>query len=244
MRKILFVLLALAGGVAHAAPITGTKTDTLVYNPLGSAPTCPAGRACSYLLAADSQVYDVDAAGLVLKSHAAKSFRASSNCSALASPANGDVCFDSTLGAFRFYSAGWASAATKTDVAAVRTYSIHGHADTAAGVKYLGPPAYGAAASTPIVLFTAPQALTVQRIVCTLGTAPGGMVADSIAVASMPTGGSWAALATSCTVTGSSTTCTGTTTSALAQYDSVGIQITRNALSVSATYDCEVAVSQ
>lgn len=112
MRKILFVLLALAGGVAHAAPITGSKTDTLVYNPLSSAPTCPTGRACSYALSADSQLYDVDAAGLVLKSHAAKSYRTSANCSALASPANGDICYDTSSNLFRFYSAGWTSGPT------------------------------------------------------------------------------------------------------------------------------------
>ena len=87
-------LAALAGcSAATAAPITGGKTDTLVLNPLGSAPTCPAGLACMYARSSDSQVYDVDAAGVVLKTHAAKSYRTSSNCAGLASPANGDVCY-------------------------------------------------------------------------------------------------------------------------------------------------------
>lgn len=110
-RFKIFWLAALAScSAVQATPITGSKTDTLVYNPLGSAPTCPSGKACSYALSADSQVYDVDAAGLILKSHAAKSFRSSASCSALASPANGDVCYDTGSSLFRFYSAGWTSA--------------------------------------------------------------------------------------------------------------------------------------
>ncbi len=116
LRKLLakfriFWLVTLAGcAQAQAHLIPGSRTDTLVYFPLGSAPTCPSGRACSYALSADSQLYDVDAAGLVLKSHAAKSYRTSANCSALASPANGDVCYDTSSSLFRFYSAGWTSA--------------------------------------------------------------------------------------------------------------------------------------
>lgn len=112
-RIPLLWLAALAGcAPAQADSITGSKTDTLVYSPLGSAPTCPTGKACSYALSADSQLYDVDAAGLVLKSHAAKSYRTSANCSALASPANGDVCYDTGSNLFRFYSAGWTSGPT------------------------------------------------------------------------------------------------------------------------------------
>ncbi len=118
LRKLLtkfriYWLVALAGcSAVQAAPITGGKTDTLVLNPLGSAPTCPSGLACFYARTSDNQVYDVDAAGLVLKTHAAKSYRTSANCSALASPANGDVCYDTGLSAFRFYSAGWTSGPT------------------------------------------------------------------------------------------------------------------------------------
>jgi hypothetical protein len=134
-------------------------------------------------------------------------------------------------------------AVNKSYADALRSYNFHAHADTAAGSQYLGPAAYGAASSVPVVLFTAPQALTVQRIACTWDTAPGGVVADVVTVASKPSGGSWANLATSCTATGSAVTCVGTSTSSLAQYDSVGIEIVRNGLSVSAGYDCEVWVS-
>ena len=111
-RNILLFVLALAGcAPAYAAPITGSKTDTLVLNPLASAPSCPTGLACLYARSSDNQIYDVDAAGLVLKHHAAKSFRTSSSCAGLASPANGDVCFDTSIPAFRFYNSGWSTAA-------------------------------------------------------------------------------------------------------------------------------------
>lgn len=113
MRTLFLLALFLAGCArAVAAPIVSSKTDTLILSPLASAPTCPSGRACLYALSADSQVYEVDAAGLALKSHAAKSFRTSANCAALASPANGDICFDTSIPAFRFYSAGWSTATT------------------------------------------------------------------------------------------------------------------------------------
>lgn len=113
MRKLILLTLFVLGCVrAQAAPLAPSKTDTLILNPLGSAPSCPSGSACLYALSADSQVYQVDAAGLVLKSHAAKSFRTAANCSALASPQNGDVCFDTSIPAFRFYSSGWSTATT------------------------------------------------------------------------------------------------------------------------------------
>ena len=110
--SLLFLLGLLSGlpSAALGAPITSSKTDTLILNPLGSAPTCPTGKVCLYALSTGGQQYDVDANGLVLKSHAAKSFRTSSNCAGLASPANGDVCFDTSIPAFRYYSSGWLTA--------------------------------------------------------------------------------------------------------------------------------------
>lgn len=111
MNRTLYALvLGLLFGLPSAAlgaPITSSKTDTLILNPLGSAPTCPAGKVCLYALSSSGQQYDVDANGLILKSHAAKSFRSSANCAALGSPANGDVCFDSSLSVFRYYNSGW-----------------------------------------------------------------------------------------------------------------------------------------
>jgi hypothetical protein len=99
--------LLLAAGFAAAAPSPGIRTDRLVLAPQSSAPGCISGSACVYLLAADSQLYGVDGSGVLLKIHSAKAVRTSSNCSALASPANGDVCYDTTASTFRFYSGGW-----------------------------------------------------------------------------------------------------------------------------------------
>lgn len=99
--------LLLAAGFAAAAPSPGIRTDRLILAPQSSAPGCTSGSACVYLLAADSQLYAVDGTGAVLKVHSATAVRSSSNCSALASPANGDVCYDTTSGIFRFYSGGW-----------------------------------------------------------------------------------------------------------------------------------------
>jgi hypothetical protein len=113
MRALLALCLFLAAcGRVVASPIVSSKTDTLILGPLGSAPSCPSGKACLYALTADNQIYDVDAAGLVLKHHAAKSFRTSANCAALASPAAGDVCYDTSSSVFRFYSAGWVTGTT------------------------------------------------------------------------------------------------------------------------------------
>ena len=284
---------------ASATALAGTSTDRVEFLP-HAAPTCTVGRSCIYGLNTDGLLYTKDANELTLKLHAAQGYRVSANCSGLASPQNGDVCYDSTIPAFRYYSGGWKSApyddalvvhragtetitgaktftasvtltggatlganlnaggfkiltlgtptvsgdaVNKSYTDALRLYHFHGHADTASGSKYLGPAAYGAAASSPITLFTAPETLTVRKLVCTWDTAPGGVVADVVTVASRPSGGTWADLATSCTATGTDITCTGTSTSALAQYDSVGVQIVRNGLSVSAGYDCEVWVS-
>ena len=88
----------------------GTTTDKVTINPQSS-PTCASGRACVYAKSGTSRVYIVDPTGLELQSNAARSFRSVADCSALASPAVGDVCFDTTLDEFRYYtSTGWQSA--------------------------------------------------------------------------------------------------------------------------------------
>lgn len=74
-----------------------------------AAPTFTSGRAGIYALNTDGLLYTQDANGLALKLHAAQSFRTSANCSGLSSPANGDVCYDTTLSAPRFYAGGWAT---------------------------------------------------------------------------------------------------------------------------------------
>lgn len=116
MRTLFALLLLIVVGAgcrsASAVSLVGSKTDALVLSPLGAAPICPAGLHCTYALTGDGERYDVDGAGVTLKAHAAKGFRPSSNCAALASPQNGDVCYDTTAGSFRYYSAGWLTGST------------------------------------------------------------------------------------------------------------------------------------
>lgn len=135
-------------------------------------------------------------------------------------------------------------AATRNYVDAVRLYHFHGAAGSAAGTQYLGAAGTSAASASQVVLFTAPEALTVRKITCSFGTAPGGSVTDTATVVSQPTGGAWGDLATACSVSGSGTTCSGAATAALAQYDVVGVKLVRDALSVSAAFDCEVWVTK
>ena len=135
-------------------------------------------------------------------------------------------------------------AATKNYVDAVRLYHFHGAAGSATGTQYLGAAGTSSAAASPVPLFTAPETLAVQKVACVFGTAPGGMVTDTVTVVSKPSGGSWGDLATTCGVTGSATTCTGAATAPLAPYDLVGVKLVRDALSVSAAFDCEVWVTK
>lgn len=149
--KLAYVLLsALLWGLPSAAlgaPITSSKTDTLILNPLASAPTCPSGKVCLYSLSSGGQTYDVDANGLVLKSHAAKSFRSSGNCSALASPANGDICYDTGLSAFRFYNGGWVTGTSDDSLVVHKagTETVTGSKTFTASVALTGGATLGAA---------------------------------------------------------------------------------------------------
>lgn len=81
-----------------------------VFSPWTIAPACATGKVCVYLLASDNQLYVADSTGSRIKMQAAKSFRTSANCAALASPANGDVCYDTTGSVFKFYAGGWKTA--------------------------------------------------------------------------------------------------------------------------------------
>lgn len=143
---LLLAILLASFTTAHAAPSPGTKTDRLIVVPQLSAPGCPSGNTCIYARSTDGLLWDQDVSGLVLRSHDAKAFRTSSNCSALASPANGDVCFDSSIPAFRFYSAGWTSA-TIDDQQVVHktgTESIAGNKTFVSSVTLTGGASLGA----------------------------------------------------------------------------------------------------
>lgn len=89
----------------------GLLADSIEFT-AAAAPTFTSGRGGIYLLNTDGLFHTVDVAGLDLKLHAAQSYRTSANCSGLSSPANGDVCYDTGLTAFRYYAGGWTTAPT------------------------------------------------------------------------------------------------------------------------------------
>lgn len=102
-----------AAAPASVAPLYGPQAkliaDSIEFTS-AAVPTYTSGRGGIHLLNTDGLFYTQDANGLLLKLHAAQSFRTSANCSGLSSPAVGDVCYDTGLGTFRFYDAsGWES---------------------------------------------------------------------------------------------------------------------------------------
>lgn len=97
----------------NSTPSYGTEALTQVDGiqmRSNTAPTCASGKGCIYTLSSDGLIYTVDGNALTLKLHAAQSYRTSASCAGLSSPANGDVCYDTTIPGFRFYSAGWTTA--------------------------------------------------------------------------------------------------------------------------------------
>lgn len=102
MKRLLFLFALLF----PAASLAGVTTDQVTMSPQAS-PSCTSNRACIYSKSADGRPYVKDANALELDMNAARSVRTSASCSGLGSPANGWVCYDTGLGAFRFYSAGW-----------------------------------------------------------------------------------------------------------------------------------------
>lgn len=99
----------------QSAPLYGPQSkllaDSIEMLP-AAAPSYTASRGGLHVLNTDGLFYTQDANGLLLKLHAAQSYRTSADCSALASPVNGDVCYDTAIPAFRYYSAGWSTGPT------------------------------------------------------------------------------------------------------------------------------------
>lgn len=223
-------LLLLSASVAVAAD--GNKE---VFSPWTSAPSCVAGRACIYQLGSDKQLYGVDGNGVVTKLHGAKSFRTSMNCAGLSSPANGDVCYDTTLGYFLVYSGGWITVAlsysaplslsgqTLSLAAGGIVYAtVSGGGAGVLGVAtlYLRSLGQAATGTTETDLLVAPRAGTVRNLRCYIKIAPGGAdtVINTVRVNS-------AAIVTTCTISGASTSCADTTnTSAVAAGDRISIE--------------------
>lgn len=130
MRLLRTSALALAFGLlAIGGAAAGVATNQVTLTPQAS-PSCPSGRACLYAKSSN-KVYVVDASGLELPSNSARAFRSSASCAGLSGPALGDVCYDTTLDQFLYYTgSGWALAVGER--AFVRTCTItSAAADTA-----------------------------------------------------------------------------------------------------------------
>ncbi len=240
-------LLLLSSSVAVAAD--GNKE---VFSPWSSAPSCVAGRACIYQLGSDKQLYGVDGNGVVTKLHGAKSFRTSTNCAGLSSPANGDVCFDTTLGYFRFYAGGWITVA----LAYSAPLSLSGQtlSIAASGLVYqrISAGAWGALGAATnyathpgnaisageVVLSVVPRAGTAKKLYCYVATAPGG--ADTVLITVRKNA---ADQALTCTITGAATTCNDTSnTFAVAVADRLSMSIASSA-GTAASLSCAFEVT-
>ena len=196
--KLSCSLFLLCAATAYAAD--GNKD---VYSPWTVAPTCVSGRACVYMLASDKQLYVIDGNGITTKMHGAKSFRMSANCAALASPANGDVCYDSGAGAFMFYAGGWkslylASGGTPFSSVTGADKGVLGAATT----HYLVAPGQAASGTVEAVLSVAPRSGYGRNLRCFLGVAPGG--ADTVVVTARKNS---ANASVTCTISAAATNC-------------------------------------
>lgn len=173
------LLLPLFFLLLPSSAFAGILTDNVLITPLAS-PTCYAGRACIYAKNADNLLYTKDASGLELKLHAAQSVRISANCSGLASPALGDMCYDTSLNTFRFFStAGWTSGAIDGAqyVTKTQTETVTGAKTFTANATFLGALVSGtigpttsyqhtlpSVASDTVALLAATQTLTNKTI--------------------------------------------------------------------------------
>jgi hypothetical protein len=191
----LLVCSLLLVSVAHAAD--GNRE---VFSPWAAAPSCPSGKACMFLLASDGQLYAVDANAVTTKVHSAKAFRTSANCASLASPANGDVCYDTTLAAFRYYSAGWRSASAVGQITGGAAGALG-----AAATIYLRAPGMAPTGTVETELSVATRTATVRNLYCHLGVAPGG--ADTV-INTVRLNATNLSLA--CTITGAAVSCNDT----------------------------------
>ena len=243
-------------------PFGARGDNLLILSNQGSAPTCTGSKSCLYSLTTGGYVqikHSVLASAIRLGD--ALGFRSSAACSGLASPANGDVCFDTVLGTTLYYSAGWktlvntgrtisttAPLSGGGDLSANRTLSI-----SAGGLVYLSVTggawgALGAAtnyATHPgnavsageVELAIVPRAGTAQKMYCHIATAPGG--ADTVVITARKNA---ADQALTCTITGAATDCNDTTnTFAVVAADRLSMKLASSA-GTAATISCTFEV--
>ena len=257
------VCSALLFAASSASAVTGNRE---IYSPWTAAPSCPAGKACVYMLASDGQLYVVDGAAATLKISAAKSFRTAVDCTALASFADGDICYDTTLSYFRVYAGGWktipllatapigisgqtvsiaysspltvtgGSLALASSGLVYQTVTGGAWGVLGAATNYATHPG-NAVSAGEVELAIVPRAGTAQKLYCHLATAPDG--ADTVVITARKNA---ADQALTCTITGAATACNDTSnTFAVSAADRLSMKLASSA-ATAATISCTFEV--
>lgn len=247
MSKYLSVL----GAVLALLPLDAaadTRTTSVSMTPVSANPI-PANRGGMYTSSADGKPRFVDASGTEYVAGVARHVFTAAG--APGGAVLGDCWTDSTDNYRLWCKESAGNLRQRPDLSVSGALGIAAspgvflaHADTAAGTKYLGGADRGAAASSQVVLFVAHSAQSIRYLVCTAGTAPGGMVGDSFTVVrSADQGATWSDTSSGCTLTAAAQACFSAATVALGAYDWVGVKVVRDPTSSSAGFNCEVVVN-
>ena len=244
LHNLLALSLFLLPGSAHA----DTRTTSVSMTPTTPSPV-PAGRGGLYTSSADGKPRLVGTAGTEYPAGEARRIYVSAG--APGGAVLGDCWVDSTDSHRLWCKEGAGNLRQRPDLNVPGALGIPAspavflaHADTAAGTKWLGGAGQAAAASSQVVLFVAHSAQSIRYLACTAGTAPGGMVSDTLTVQkSSDQGATWSDTASSCSLAGAGKTCYSAGVVLLAAYEWLAVKLARDALSVGAGYSCEVVVN-
>ena len=248
MRAHLHNLLALSLFLLPGSARADTRTTSVSMTPVSASPI-PAGRGGLYTSSVDGKPRFVDTAGVEYPSGEARHIYTVAG--APGGAVLGDCWVDSTSNYLLYCKESAGNLRQRTDVGSAGAIGIPAspavflaHSDTAAGTQYLGGADRGAASASQVVLFVSHSAQSIRYLVCTAGTAPGGIVSDVFTVQkSSDQGATWADVGSTCTLTGAAQTCYSAGVVLLAKYDWLALKLVRNALSVGAAYSCQVVVN-
>lgn len=197
---------------------------------------CPTGKACLAASSGTGRLYAIDSSGVGLDVGTVKGYRVLSSAP---SGAAGDVYYDSTLGAFRYYTNTWGSVGAGADVSGQAATAI-----TAGTAAYLVAPGIAAGSATAVPLLTLPHAGTVRNLYCSADTLPGG--GESLACVVWRRVGGSGSLSTTglgCTIGGTGKCSDTSTTQAQAAGTNLYILCTQSAASAAAGVNCGFQVS-
>jgi hypothetical protein len=248
MRAHLHNLLALSLFLLPAGAHADTRTTSVSMTPTTPSPV-PAGRGGLYTSSTDGKPRLVSTAGTEYPAGEARRIYVSAG--APGGAVLGDCWIDSTNNYLLYCKEGAGNLRQRPDLGVPGALGIPAspavilaHADTAAGTKYLGGAGYGAASASQVVLFVAHSAQSIRYLACTAGTAPGGMMSDTITIQkSSDQGATWSDTASSCSLAGAGKTCYSAGVVLLAAYDWLAVKIVRDALSVSSGFSCSLVAN-